>query len=453
MITFLFASLFSISAMAQETTPDLRSTLPVNDIDFVCVPQAKADQFKRDFNINTNSFGGMELCKNTVDTKKLFNDLILLEEGKFGTVPANNLIRGFVPIDQYYSWMKSATRGIERGNDVPYATAYNSGGYFTMQDGWAALSTLGRVGTVVHEARHTQGYYHINCNQGPYLGTSVLGCDRDYSYGGSHAIEMEYYARVSTAGVNFHPVYKKMARLMAMGRSNIFFNQTPLKQREALILLGQSGRAYLMDQNKWLNREAPAVQARLKRSSFGATLLSGSMAFVLDPFENSGFDWSVNDDFSYFKLLNSDRLQGQNIRDFEEFDIGRKRHVFVLSDKNQYTNFNFRGGNWNRLINTPPGQTFDFATWTPEGEPGFFLVDQDKKMYAIDAERLTTRPIAATWPREAKAYAKAAGGFYQLNARGELSLVQSGSLIPVTSPEPIDQMVSIPLYDSFEVKP
>ncbi|MBX2996013.1 MAG: hypothetical protein KF681_14400 [Bdellovibrionaceae bacterium] len=447
MIALLLGSML---AMAQ----DIRSTLPVLDKDFTCIAQNKADQFKRDFNINTGSFGGMELCNPTVDTKKLFNDLTLLEDGKFNAPPKNNLIRGFIPIDQYYSWMRSATRGIERGNDVPYATAYNSGGYFTMQDGWATLSTLGRVGTVVHEARHTQGYYHISCNQGPYMGTGVSGCDRDYNYGGSHAIEMEYYARVSTAGANFHPIYKKMARLMAMGRSNFVFNQTPLQQREALMALGRSGQAYLFDQNRWISRETPAVQAKLKRTSFGAALMAGQMAFVLDPFENSGFDWAVADDFSYFKLMNSDRLQGQSVQDFEEFDIGRKRHVFVLSDKNQYTNFNFRGGTWNRMVGTPAAQTFEFATWTPEGEPGIFLIDQNKKMYAVDPERIqNVRPLTINWPAGAKTFAKASGGLYQLSDRGELAVVQGGSLNPVQTPEPLDQLVAVPMYDSFEVVP
>src|SRR5437868_9320068 len=208
-----------------------------DDKDFGCISQQQADQYVSDFGINADSFGGMELCKNEIDTKKLFNDLQIIAGGQFDAGKDNLLIKGIVPADQYYSWMRSQTRGMERGNDVPYATAYNRMGYFTMQDGWAKSSTLARVGVVIHEARHTAGYRHFPCNQGPYKGARLDGCDQNYAQGGSHAIEMEYYARVSVAGQNFHPVYKAMARLMAMGRSNFVFNSSPIQKREGLLAL------------------------------------------------------------------------------------------------------------------------------------------------------------------------------------------------------------------------
>lgn len=430
-------------------------TMPVLDPDFTCIDQTKADQYVRDFRINVRSFGGNELCRPEVDTKKLFNDLGLIEQGRFGAAVPNNLIRGFLPADQYYPWMKSQTRGIDRGQDVPYATAYNSGGYFTMQDGWAELSTLGRVGTVIHEARHTQGYYHISCQQGPYLGSGVSGCDRDYQYGGSHAIEMEYYARVSVSGLNFHPVYKKMARLMAMGRSNFVFNQTPLRSREGLVMITRTGRVYLQDQGGWTEREAPSAPGfALKRTSFGAVLFDGTRAFVLDPYENSGFNWSVDDDFSYFKLLKSDRgLGGGRIRELEELDIGRKRHLVALSDQGQISSFNFRGGSWNRPVAAPAG-TQRFATWSPSGETGLFLIDSSNRVHAADPERLgQTRPTGETWDPGIRQFVRSSTGFYRLTTAGELQRITAGQVQPVETPEAVDQIVAVPLYDSFEVKP
>jgi hypothetical protein len=440
-------ALFSVSAFAQ-------GTLPVRDSDFGCISQAKADQYLRDFSVDTASFGGVELCNPQVDTKKLLNDLRLLEEGRFGNAVPNNLIRGFIPADQYYNWMKAQTRGIERGQDVPYATAYNSGGYFTMQDGWAELSTLGRVGTVVHEARHTQGYYHISCTQGPYIGTGVAGCDRDYQYGGSHAIEMEYYARVSVAGENFHPIYKKMARLMAMGRSNFVFNQTPLQQKETLMILTVSGRAYLLNNGSWIERETPNVRATLKRTSFGASLFTGTEAFVLDPYEQSGFNWSVSDDFSYFKLLKGSRNVGNaDLQDFEEFDLGRKRYVVGLNVQQKMAGFNFRGGAWGSVTSAPAGAA-RFATWSPSGNQGLFILDQSKKVYSVDPERISqVRLTNEVWPSDVKNYVRATGGFFRLQDSGDLMQVASGKESRMETPEAVDQVVSVPLYDSFEVKP
>jgi hypothetical protein len=267
---------FAFSILISMTAVDVQAVvLPVFDKDFSCFNQTAAERYVKDFNINIKSFGGMELCKASVDTKKLFNDLAIVERGAFGQSSQNVFIRNFVPAGDYYKWLRSQTRGVERGNDIPHATAYNSFGYFTMQDGWAALSTLGRVGVVIHEARHTEGYRHIQCTHGPYEGASNAGCDRDYEYGGSHAVEMEYYARVVTAGTNFHPLYRSMARLMAMGRSNMMFNKSPVRVREVLTVLDKDGTPGVVDGEQLFARDGilGTQMGRLKRTSHGASVL------------------------------------------------------------------------------------------------------------------------------------------------------------------------------------
>jgi len=172
-------------------------SMPYMDGDFACISQTQAQKYVKDFRIDTQSFGGFELCNSAVDFKKLMNDFVIIENGRFQKVLGQNnlFIRDFLQGQDYYTWAKSQTRGVERGQDIPTATAYNSGGYFTMQDGWARSSTLGRVGTFIHEARHTAGYRHYPCQQGSYQGSSMAGCDSSYSQGGSHAVEMEYYAK------------------------------------------------------------------------------------------------------------------------------------------------------------------------------------------------------------------------------------------------------------------
>ena len=120
-------SSFGLQAQAQE--------MPYVDQDFACVSQQDAQKYINDFGIDADSFGGLELCDSKVDSKKLFNDLYIIEQGRFDANGSNLLIKGNIPADQYYAWMRSQTRGMNRGNDVPYATAYNRWGYFTMQDG------------------------------------------------------------------------------------------------------------------------------------------------------------------------------------------------------------------------------------------------------------------------------------------------------------------------------
>lgn len=83
---------------------------------------------------------------------------------------------------------------------------------------------------------------------------------------GTHAIEMEYYARVSVQGTNFHPVYKNMARLMAIGRSNIFFNTAVIQKKETVMALSLDRKKafVLLDNAQWVTKEVPQLPGELK---------------------------------------------------------------------------------------------------------------------------------------------------------------------------------------------
>lgn len=448
---FAAASIYSL-AWAQINIPSIN--VPYDDADFSCTPEAQAKQYVQDFRINTQSFGGLELCNAKVDTKKLFNDLEIIEKGKFSADANHKLIRGFIPKDQYYSWMKSQTRGIKRGNDIPYATAYNSGGYFTMQNGWAVLSTLGRVGTVIHEARHTAGYVHEICPAGPYKNTTVSGCDDRFSSGGSHAVEMEYYARVATQGENFHPVYKAMARLMAMGRSNFVFSESPIKTRQALVTITSDHRTYVHDGANSFERRTPLAEGVLKRTSFGASIFDTMGAFAIELYENFSSPKDLEDIYSYFKLLGQDRGQGKSIQDFEEFDYGAKRYVLVMNEDNQITKYNFQAGKFNNYgaSVSPAKETSSFVTTSPDGKENLYVKTETNEVYSIDPENLNNIQKAGfSWPVTIKNYAKANSHLWSLNADKEVLKFENGIWTAVPEMGSVEQMVAAPLYDAFEV--
>lgn len=439
-------------AAALMATASAQNVLPVHDPEFGCIDQATAARYVNDFRINTRSFGGMELCRHEVDTKKLFNDLLLIENGRFPMLRnQNNLIRGFVPQDQYYAWLKSQTRGVSRGNDVPFATAYNRMGYFTMQDGWASLSTLGRVGVLIHEARHTAGYGHIRCVSGPYAQASTPGCDRDYGYGGSHGVEMEYYARVHVHGVNFHPVYKSMARLMAMARANFVFNTPVMRQTEALLAIEQNRSTPVLFHNgQSFVREAPQQRGWLKRTSFGAAIFTGPQAFSIEMYHRHGQRIDLPDVYSYFKLL--DRVQAP-FKDLEEYDVNGRRFVVGISGNDQVSVYDFPRGTWgaSRQI---PFRVARTATTLPTGQRGYFLIDESSRIYPFDAERgQVGAAMPQTWDPQVQAAA------YDQN--GRLVLLRTDNTLwngsnPTRSPYLQGQwsnIVSVPLYDAFEVVP
>lgn len=442
---FLFLVIFgSVFSQAQE--------MPYLDEQFKCTSTEEAQKMVKDFKVDVKSFGGMELCNSQVDLKKLLNDLSIIKDGRFSSSGSNVYIRNFIPSDKYYEWMKSMTRGMNRGNDVPAATAYNRFGYFTMQDGWTKLSTLGRVGTVLHEARHTENYVHIPCKQGPYMNSSMQGCDRDYSYGGSHAVEMEYYARVSVLGQNFHPVYKSMARLMAIARSNFVFNTSPIQAREGLFALGASSQqGVLFDKENSYTREVPSAQGVLKRTSYGATIFSGNQAYAIEMYDKTGSQTNLLDTYSYFKLLFSSL---QNVKDFEEFDVNTKRFALALTQNNQIISYNFPAGKWGSEINlnmTPVRSTTTVET----GEKGYFLIDAQSSIYNYDpATNKLSAPLNYKWNPDFVNIAAINGRLFILKKDGKIyEKMSSGNIELAQLPqENYSSMTAVPLYDGFEVK-
>jgi hypothetical protein len=449
-IVAAFAVVVGISFLNQAQAQNASQQMPYVDQEFSCISQQQAQKYISDFGVDADSFGGIELCDSKVDSKKLFNDLQIIEQGQFDTSGSNLFIKNYIPADQYYNWMKTQTRGMNRGNDIPYATAYNSWGYFTMQDGWAKLSTLGRVGTVIHEARHTAGYRHYPCNQGPYMGANLDGCDQNYAQAGSHAIEMEYYAQVSVNGKNFHPVYKSMARLMAMGRSSFVFNASPIKKREAVMAMGEYNTPVLFEGGKKFAREGSDFAGRMKRTSFGASLFNGLQAVALDMYEVTAFRPSRSDDYSYFKLLISNNKFGA-LKDFEEFDRNQKRYVMAVTSSNQLVPFVFPRGDWG----TAKATSLDVArtaTKLPSGEEGYFLVNTAGDIHSVNPETQQITSTGKKWDAQVLAAAnfnnqtlllKADGTIYQKNADGSESAFDNGRYT---------EMVNVPLYDAFEVK-
>lgn len=421
-------------------------SLPGEDADFQCIDHDLADKYIRDFNINVRSFGGLELCRNDSESKMLLNDIYLVEEGRFGASRSNLFIRGFIPEDRYYTWMRSETRGVRRGSGIPYATAYNSGGYFTMQDGWSHLSTLGRVGTIIHEARHTAGYGHTPCDQGPYANEYLPGCDSTLSQGGSHGVEMEYYARVNLMGTNFHPIYQQMARLMLLARANFVFNDQPLKPKAAVVARTTSGvlvlPEYAAQPIAHLNLQA-APEWRLKRTSFGAALLSGHEAYALD------LEWGkpelVVDAYSYYKILLDGRLG--NVLDMEEFDIGDQRYLIALTDSGLHR-YIFAEGNWSRPLQGPDVKAL--LTTTPDGQKGIFVRTTHDEIFALHPETLRRLKKMGDWPSDLSGVAYHGQSILWLLTDGQVVNASSGQKFDPLANEPVVEIITAPVYQVLE---
>ena len=456
----LFGALLGTCALAGAAVR-AGDALPVQDADFGCTPAATADRYLRDFGVDVASFGGRELCDPARDTKKLLNDITLIEQGRFAEGRTNPFLKNFVAAGNYYPWAVSMTRGVRRGHDIPYATAYNSGGYFTMQDGWAALSTLGRVGTFIHEARHTAGYRHAICTNGPYVNSSVSGCDTTLESGGSHGVEMEYYARVVVQGMNFHPVYATMARLMAIGRSNWVFNRPAIARREALVAIDtRDGNPVLIDGARMLERVGPAAgDSRLKRTSFGATLFDGRRARGLDLYATGQGPEALQDDYSYYKLLNRAADQLSGLRDLEEFDVGNVRFFVALDSAGKLYKYDFPTASWTAQGATQPVAAAErLVTVAPDGTRGVFVLAEGGRVFPYDvAAHRIGAALSARWPSDVRNFQKFGERFVVLKTDGRAFELRGANQdwTPLAGFEEraLDQIATAPLYDAFEVSP
>jgi hypothetical protein len=436
----------AIGLLLATTITATAQTLPYEDADFQCIDAAKANKYINDFNIKVSGFGGNELCNSKVDTKKLYNDLEIVEAGQFQGNDTNVFIKNFVPANDYYNWLKRMTRSVNRGHDVPWATAYNSGGNFTMQDGWALMSTLGRVGTIIHEARHTAGYYHRACTNGPYSNTRLSGCDTSVEQGGSHGVEMEYYSRVALQGVNFHPAYKSMARLMNIGRSNFVFNTLPMQKREVLLAL-ENQRVLVLDKEETLEVAAPqTTDMILKRSSFGASLYLGSSAYAVDLYSPEETSPLLKDEYSYYKLL-LDKGAPKAI-DTEEFDVGTLRYFVVLDGQQKVYSYLFAQGKWSNPV-TIPGAT-QFVTVTPDGRKGLFVLKDTGKICQFQPDRMACgQDLDIFWPEHVQSYALFNNDLVELHSDGMVYKSSDKSILSPLNGMKIHQIVGAPIYNVF----
>lgn len=428
--------------------------LPYLDSEFDCISQSEADSITKELTINIFSFGGLELCNSTKDTKKLFNDIQIIKKGQFSGEDSNSFIKNWVSENNYYNWLVRNTRSIRRGHDIPNATAYNSGGNFTMQDGWALLSTLGRVGTLIHEARHTEGYRHFPCKYGPYSDTYLSGCDFSIDQGGSHAVEMEYYSRVVLRGKNFHPAYQTMARLMNLARANFVFNK-PVMTSSEMLLAASATENKLITHDSLRHFDLPIYNGvmegtLLKRSSSGGVLLTNKgKAWVVDLYSQINKTVQLEDNYSYYKILKS-RSFSFNVVDVEEFDIGVLRVLMLMTSNGHIYRYNYRKAVWYKIFSLTSSDRF--VTHFPEtGRSGLFIVTKDNQVYTFNLSSNRFTKMNANWPTDVLSAVQFNNKTLLLGTDGTLRNNLGQTYKPFLK-EKLSQIISVPAYDAYNFK-
>ncbi len=402
-----------------------------------CSDTPASPRYVRELNIKTSSFGDTKICD-------LVHSLQLIEDGEFIDSESSPFVRDFVDGELYYVWLREHIRSLESGNDLPETTASNSAGHITLQKHWHRLSSLARAGSLIHEARHTEGHSHTTCESGPYKDSPILGCDENFDQGGAHAVETEYYARVAEQGRNFHPAFKAMAKLMLRQRSQTVFNQDPLAEREQLLVRTTEGWMRVDTNGKevlsWDFTDSASLQ--LKTTSLGPALFDlplGAWLIRLQPFA------VPLDGNSFFKRLNLAPPSG--MVDAEEFETGLRRYLYAADDQNHLFAYNFGQSTW-----TSGGHHHGLkrlVTINPLGQTGLFIVFDNDTYCPIRASDLTCDRSPSSWPTGSKRFVHYQNSLLRLDENGKVYDSQ-GRIWNDLANETVLDLIVIPNYEVQE---
>jgi hypothetical protein len=326
----------------------------------LCSLHDHSARFIRELNVSYHSFAGPRLCE---DTRKLFSDLALIEDGEFSGTLGNPFIQDLVGSDDYYPWLVSQTRSLERSQAPANSAVTNSWGAVAIEDPWTKLSSAGRIGAIIHEARHTEGHSHTRCHHGPYRDSDVARCDESPDAGGAHAVEMEYYARVAVQGANFHPAYKSMARMLLLARSGFVFNESPAQAEDILIA----------------------------RTTQGVVKIQGAERAILE---------------------NQDQAS-----DGEEVDSGLHRYLFTL-DNGKILSAAVGRETWEPEGTL--GAVIQLSNTDYLGRGGLFARFDDQTYCAVKIPTLKCEQARSPWPEDAKQFVRFAGTVLRVGYDGKV---------------------------------
>ena len=115
--------------------------------------------------------------------------------------------------------------------------------------------------------------------------------------------------------------------------------------------------------------------------------------------------------------------------------------------------FNYGKGKWNnyKQLNFQPVIS---ATSLPSGETGYFLIDTQGSTYAYDASKDSMNLIGHKWDQQAINYAKVNSQIFSLSRDNKVYYLNNGAWNELVLPQnqKATQIVSVPLYNIFEVK-
>lgn len=244
-IILFFAILFSTPLFAQAS----------------CLDAKKVEAMKDLFNVqrwNGREFLHLDnsaICSDDEALYKLFESLILLD-----TLPGSDasstdsIVAEEGPMDFFKNRIRtifiedsplSAT--CENDTTIAYVRPKVSNTTFVCAKAFSGISTYQRATSLVHEARHIDGYPHADCTHGSMFafGAGRGACDTDFPLQGSYGVEAGFNIFVAKSAAD--PVLKQQARAEAIDLLVNRFNTYPWDLKEGILAQEFSGDISFLD--------------------------------------------------------------------------------------------------------------------------------------------------------------------------------------------------------------
>ncbi|RYZ95373.1 MAG: hypothetical protein EOP11_25010, partial [Proteobacteria bacterium] len=293
-----------------------------------CVPAIEATAYQKQFQLKFANFGPWDLCSEASDTKKVLSALHTIRAAEFSDEASPLITR--VSDETDFDYLAHRARRIQKngcaGDETVVACVRPGEHTLRLQAPFFAIPAVNRVATLLHEARHVDGFPHVTCEAGPLSGSDG-GCDPNLKYHGAYAVELSYYARVALNGKNFHPAYKALARSSAVALMEQNFVRNPAPSRERLALLDfADGHLRLFDGANFREHLSTIVSdGKLIARNYGIAVLPRDRAqnsWLIDPYADA---------FLSPDLLES--LLGTTFRNYNKLNIAERPQILDVLNR------------------------------------------------------------------------------------------------------------------------
>ena len=203
-----------------------------------CISRNLFDEINRDFYLDFNQKRltyGKYLCESDDPVRKLILALAYLKHGKFENVVRSD-DESFTNTFNYnfhYNFVRDRLKQIlfmdnkcRTDSAVACVVPDEAPIAYIVETNIELLGPSELAGTLLHEARHMDGFKHVTCSHGVY--TNKTGtCDQTHSEKGAYYFDSEYSALIAKYGKNISPVVKEIAANEAVFTLLNHFNIMP----------------------------------------------------------------------------------------------------------------------------------------------------------------------------------------------------------------------------------